>query len=209
MSAAVLFSANSFERNANYFDITSIQWITESSYYAIQRRFLAGIVHLNYSRMSASLVRNLKRERGCRLSGDGRHDSPGHNLKYVTYPLMNQQTNAIVAFAVTQVTEAGKSNRMEKLSFSKALNEVKQKGICINQLITDRNTGICKHMREEELKITHQFDVWHFIKNIKKRLQKVGKNKSCENLQKWAKSISNPFWWACATCKRDKELLRE
>ena len=73
---------------------------------------------------------------------------------------------------------------MEKLSFTKALNEVKQKGICVNQLTTDRHTGICKYMREEELKITHQFDVWHFVKNIKKILNKVAKNKLCENLQK-------------------------
>ena len=122
---------------------------------------------------------------------------------------MNQQINGIVAFAVTQVTEAGNSNRMEKLSFTKVLNEVKQKGICVNQLTTDRHTGIRKHMREEESKIPHQFDVWHFVKNIKKRLHhKVGKNKLCEHLQKWTKSMSN-HWWACATCKGDKELLRE
>ena len=44
---------------------------------------------------------------------------------------------------------------------------------------------------------------------IKKRLHKIGKNKSCENLQKWTKSRSNHFQWACATCKGDKELLRE
>ena len=98
---------------------------------------------------------------------------------------------------------------MERLSFTKELNEVKQKEICVNQLITDRHTGIRKYMREEESKIIHQFDVWHFVKNIKKRLDKVGKTKSCENLLKWTKSISNHFWWACATCKRDEELLRE
>ena len=43
--------------------------------------------------MNVSLVRNLKRERECKLSGDGRHDSPGHNPKSVTYSLINQQTN--------------------------------------------------------------------------------------------------------------------
>ena len=98
---------------------------------------------------------------------------------------------------------------MEKLSIiTKTLNEVKQKGICLNQLTTDRHTGIRKYLREEESKITHQFDVWHFVKKHK-RLHQVGKNKSCENLQKWTKSISNHFWWACATCKGGEELLRE
>ena len=54
LSAAVLFSANIFEKIAKYFDIASIQWITKTSYYTVQRKFLAGVVHLNYSRMNAS-----------------------------------------------------------------------------------------------------------------------------------------------------------
>ena len=64
-------------------------------------------------------------------------------------------------------------------------------------------------MKEEESKITHQFDVWHFAKNIKKKLHAVGKKKSCSILQKWIKSISNHFWWACATSRGDKKLLQE
>ena len=59
-------------------------------------------------------------------------------------------------------------------------------------------------MREEESKISHQFDVWHFVKNIKKRLHhKVGKNKLCEHLQKWTKSMSN-HWWAVQLAKGAK-----
>lgn len=209
LSAAVLFSTNTFEKIAKYFDIADIQWITKTSYYAIQKKFLAGVVHLNYCRMNASLVSRLKVEGECKLSGDGRHDSPGHNAKYVTYSLMNQQTNEIIAFAVSQVTEAGNSNRMEKHSFIKVLKEVKQKGIPIKQLTTDRHSGIRKYMREEEAEITHQFDVWHFAKNIKKKIDAVSKKKSCTILQKWRKSISNHFWWACATSEGDEELLRE
>ena len=75
--------------------------------------------------MNTSLVNRLKNKGESKLSGDERHDSPGHNARYVTYSLMNQQTNEIVAFAVTQVTEAGNSNRMEKVGFTKALKEVK------------------------------------------------------------------------------------
>ena len=209
LSAAVLFSVNTFEKIAKYFDIANIQWITKASYYAVQRKFLAGVAHLNYSRMNASLVNKLKNKGERKLSGDRRHDSPGHNEKYVTYSLMNQQTNEIVAFAVTQVTEAGNSNRTEKVGFTKALKEVKQKGICINQLTTDRHTRIWKYMRKEESKITHQSDVWHFAKYIKKKLHAVSKKKSCSILQKWIKSISNDFWWACATSRGDEELLRE
>ena len=40
LSATVLFSANTFERIAKYFDITSIHWIAKTSCYSIQRNFL-------------------------------------------------------------------------------------------------------------------------------------------------------------------------
>ena len=56
LSAAVLFSAITFERIATYFDIANIQRITKPSYYAIQRKFLAEAVYLNYSCMNALLV---------------------------------------------------------------------------------------------------------------------------------------------------------
>lgn len=75
---------------------------------------------------------------------------------------MNQQTNEIIAFAVSKVTEAGDLNSMEKHSFIKVLKEVKQKGILIKQIVTGRHSGVWKNMREEETGITHQFDVLPF-----------------------------------------------
>ena len=69
--------------------------------------------------MNASLVSRLEVKGECKISGDGRHDSPGHNAKYVTYPLMNQQTNEIITFAVSQVTKAGNSNAWKSIALLK------------------------------------------------------------------------------------------
>ena len=38
----------------------------------------------------------------------------------------------------------------------------------IQQITTDRHIQIKKYMREEEEDADHQFDVWHFRKNVKK-----------------------------------------
>ena len=65
----------------------------------------------------------------CKLSGDGCGNSPGYKAKHLTYSLINQETNEIIAFSITQVTETGNSNCMEKLGFQKMLNEVREKGI--------------------------------------------------------------------------------
>lgn len=90
--------------------------------------------------MNASLVSRLKVEGKRKISGDRKHDGPGHNTKYVTYSLMNQQINEITTFAVSEVVKAGNSKSMEKHSFVKILKEAKQKGIQIKQLTNNRHT---------------------------------------------------------------------
>ena len=169
-AASVLFSANTYTRLARFFDLAGIQWITKTSFYAIQKRYLIGIVNRFYLKKSRMILDELKKSDTIHLSGDGRCDSPGHNAKYLTYSMMDRVTSKIVAFSLTQVTEAGNSNRMEKMGFKKGLQFLKKEGIVPDQITTDRHTQIRKYMREEESNISHQFDVWHFVKNIKKRL---------------------------------------
>ena len=70
----------------------------------------------------------VKKKGHCRLSGDGRCDSPGHNAKYFTYSMFDQLKSKIISMAVTQVSEAGNSKRMEKMSFVNVLSELKEKG---------------------------------------------------------------------------------
>ena len=209
LAAAVLFSANTFQKISKYFEITNIQWITKTSYYSIQVKILTCFVNKNYSKINASITHRLIEQRPCKLSGDGRCDSPGWNAKYLTYSLMNQETNEIIAFSINPVTEAGNSNHMEKLGFQKMLNKVRGKGIVVNQLTTDRDMQIWKYMKEDEPQINHQFDVWYFSKSIKSKLIAVDKKSFCAALQKWSKSIINLFLWACATSQDNEQLLRE
>ena len=66
---------------------------------------------------------------------------------------MNQETDKIIAFSVTQVTAAGNSNRMEKREFQKTLNVVRENDIVEKKLITDRNMQIRRWMKEDEPQI--------------------------------------------------------
>ena len=84
-----------------FFDIASIQWLSKASYYAIQKRYLTGIVNKNYINMSKSISEEEKEIGPFYLNGDGRCDSPDHNAKYLTYSFMNKNTNKIVAFSLT------------------------------------------------------------------------------------------------------------
>ena len=64
-------------------------------------------------------------------------------------------------------------------------------------------------MRAERPDICHQFDIWHVSKNIKQKILKASKKKSCSILIKWLNSICNHFWWACTTCEGNEILLQE
>ena len=209
LSAAVLFSANTFTKIAEYFRLANVQWLGKTRYYAFQRKYLSGVVNEAYVKEKEVLLGDLKKKGPCKLSGDGRCDSPGHNAKYLTYSMIDQIKSTIINMSVTQVTEAGNSNRMEKMGFIKVLEELKEKGLNIEQITTDRHTGIRKYMREKEPSIPQQFDVWHFCKSIRKRLLAAAKKKCNKALEKWIRSICNHFWWCCATCDGSETLLRE
>lgn len=56
-----------------------------------------------------------------KLNGDGRCDSPGHNARYVTYTLVDSNSNTIVDFHIVQVSEVSSSNAMKKEGFQRCL----------------------------------------------------------------------------------------
>ena len=84
-----------------------------------------------------------------------------------------------------------------------------KKGIVVKQLTTDRHMQFRKYLKENEPRIAHQFDAWHFSKNIKSKLIAAGKKFSCTALHKLTKSIINHFCWACVTSEGNEQLLRE
>ena len=98
---------------------------------------------------------------------------------------------------------------MEKMRFEKSLRLLKNDGIIPEQITTDRHILIRKYLRDQESGIIHQVDVWHLVKNIKKKLLAANKKSSCKIMEKWIKSIGNHLWWACATCEGDPALLHE
>ena len=69
--------------------------------------------------MNASIIHKLIEQGLRKLSGDGRCKSL---VRKSNTSLINQETKKIIAFSITQVTEARNSNRMEKRAFQKTLN---------------------------------------------------------------------------------------
>ena len=93
------------------------------------------------------------------LSGDGCCDSPGHNAKYGTYTMIDQETDKIVDFDIVQVSEVSSSNGMERKGFKRCMDNIQTKGGKIKVVATDRHVGIRADMKRNYPEIEHQFDV--------------------------------------------------
>ena len=85
-ATSVLFSANTFQKIQKYFRLAKVAFISESSYYEIQKNFLFPVVDEAWLCEQKNLLNETRNKGGRALSGGGRCNSLGHNAKYLTYP---------------------------------------------------------------------------------------------------------------------------
>ncbi|KAK7169928.1 hypothetical protein R3I94_000230 [Phoxinus phoxinus] len=116
-------------------------------------------------------------------------------------------TDKIVHFELVQVTEASSSTAMEPIGFKRGLNQILEKGIKVDVLTTDRSPSIGKIMREDYTFIHHEFDIWHVVKGLLKKLLSLSRYKDNRDLQPWIKCICNHLWYCCSSCGGETEDL--
>ena len=208
ISAGILFSGNTFQHIKEVMNITNVAFISQSTFYSIQKKLLYPAIHRVYTTNRALLFESAKEESEIYLLGDGRCDSPGYNAKYGTYMLMDSQSRHILDLHISHVRVAGNSQRMELDGFQRVVHRLQEYGIKIGSITTDRHKQIRSYMRKFLKHILHKFDVWYVRKNIKKKLVKLAKKKCCRCLNQWIKAIANHFWWCCASCEGDPENLK-
>ena len=118
------------------------------------------------------MVSKISQPHPCVFSGDRRCDSPGNNVRYLTYTFLEHSINKIVAMPVTQFPECGNSNRSEEHSFQKVLHDMEVRDFNIKQITTDRHVQIKKYRREQRPNISSlTFDM--FAKTVVKSCQKL------------------------------------
>ena len=57
--------------------------------------------------------------------------------------------------------------------------------------------------------VEDQVNVWHLCKTIKLMLTTKAKEKECQELGHWIKSVTNHFWWSLRTCEGNALVLKE
>lgn len=212
LSAAVLFSGSTYTKLKDIADLLKMPILGECQFYSLQKRYLFPVVNEAWVSEQISVLDGLSNEKDIIMCGDGRCDSPGHCAKYGTYTLMEVKFGFVVDFCVLNTADAKvkNSNAMEPMGMRHCLDNLKKWDIEIKVLTTDRHISIRKILRVEYPTIIHQFDLWHLVKSIVKKIVKIcGKKKDLAPLLEWLHSISNHFWWCAESCEGNVEVLRE
>lgn len=84
----------------------------------------------------------------------------------------------------------------------------KSNGLEIGKIVTDRHVQVKKYMRENLPETKHCVDVWHVAKAFKKKLTRLSKERECNILQQWIKSLTKHLYWvASSTPSGHKDLM--
>ncbi|WAR27021.1 hypothetical protein MAR_012725 [Mya arenaria] len=86
----------------------------------------------------------------------------------------------------------------------RATDSLRRCGLSLAEIITDRHLQIQKWIRENLPGTVHSFDVWHIGKAVKKKLLALSKEKDCNIVCKWMKSITNHLYWSAASSQGEE-----
>uniref|UniRef100_A0A1A8LEC5 Uncharacterized protein n=1 Tax=Nothobranchius pienaari TaxID=704102 RepID=A0A1A8LEC5_9TELE len=69
--------------------------------------------------------------------------------------MMDLKRNKVIDIQLVQSNEVGNSVRMEKEGFVRSLSTLLERGVDVQQVVTDRHTGVQMYLREEKQEISH------------------------------------------------------
>ncbi|KAK7929760.1 hypothetical protein WMY93_006445 [Mugilogobius chulae] len=207
LCAAVLFSGSSFCQISKFLKAFNVQGVSEQCFHKHQARLLIPTVNWQWKLEQDQMIAEAVESGSVTLGGDMRADTPGHCAKFGSYTMMNLKTNKVIDIQLVQSNEVGNSVRMEKEGFERSLSLLKNQGVKIEAIVTDRHTGVQKYLREQEKDITHYFDPWHMGKGIGKKIDALGKTKGLQAVTSWRKSLVNHLYWSASTSTSGEEAV--
>ena len=207
VSAAILFSGETYSKISHFAEILKLQFLSESTYYRIQDAYVFPVTNDAWKKHQQEILKSVIGPLS--IIGDGRCDSPGYSPKYGTYAIIDQNTDKILDFQLVRVGEVANSVAMEKTGLERSLQYLLNEDLSIHQLATDRHPQITSFMQKHYPSVAHQYDIWHVSKGVSTKLAKQGKQKACQSLLPWIPSICNHLWWCASFCHGNREILKE
>ena len=105
-----------------------MNFVNKDEFYKVQDKLIFPTINEHYEKQQKAVLEEIKKQgKAIDLCGDGRSDSPGHNAKYRTYFLMDENSEKIVDFSLVYVGEVSSSNAMENEGCQRSLNHLLRK----------------------------------------------------------------------------------
>ena len=96
---------------------------------------------------------------------------------------------------------------MELEGAKRSFNFLKGSGLKIDIFISARHKGIAKWIRTKQKETKHFNEHWHVNNSINKQLRGVNKEKGCEIINDWLKSVRKHLYWSVQTAIPGFEAL--
>nr|XP_055069990.1 uncharacterized protein LOC129450961 [Misgurnus anguillicaudatus] len=205
LTAAVYISGGSFFKLKRIFKAMQLQLFGYTTFRRFARRYIEPAIVYRWKTLQDTTLEQLRQQKNVILGGDMRADSPGHSAKYGTYTMMDLRNNRIVDLQLVQSNEVGGSYHMEMEGLKRSLSLLEERGVTLDSVVTDRHPQIQKFLKETRIK--HYYDVWHIEKGLSKKLVLISKNKDCDILKKWLRSIKNHVYWTAASSTSGPERV--
>jgi solute carrier family 8 (sodium/calcium exchanger) len=211
ISSAILASGLLPRKVLRFFNFWNCKVIAPRTYFYHQEAYLFPAVETLWKEQQQSMFGVLNAfDEPLSLGGDGRCDSPGFSAKFGSYTLMDLEHNVILDFELVQSNEVRGSVNMEKEGLVRAMKLIEHNNLEVGLIVTDRHKQITKWIREEMPDTRHKFDVWHVAKSFRKKVEKVSKQKDCEVIGEWVRSMVNHLYWCImSTEEGDDECIKE
>jgi len=158
-------------------ELTS-NFLARKNFSFTQEKYLFPLVNKKFAEHQVDIF-NKVRNTEVVAGGDGRCDSPGCLAKCGTYSIVNTASSKVLDFSLVQLTEVKNSNAMELEGLKRCLDHLQQEQVAIAKLATDRHVQVRAHLKKERPHIQHNFDVWHLVKSVQKKLFKKAELKPC------------------------------
>lgn len=202
--AALFVTGSSYETFCQFCDTLKVRRISARQFYNVQRAYIVPEVNSMWQCHIEGVMAAVG-DTPLVVSGDARCDSPGYNATYGTYTVFDVDSGMIVAQETVKVTEVSNSYWLEPEGMKRCFNVLKDHNVKVEILATDRHPTISKVLKEDYPLVKHEYDLWHIVKGMKKRLLKT-KDKE---LLPWVQAIANHMWYCAATCNGSKVLMKE
>ncbi len=166
VAGAILFTGGQFTKLADFATCLNLLMISKSTFFSIQSTYLNPVVEAEYSLQQTALLSTVA-DTEVFLCGDGQCDSPGHSAKYLTYTLVDEASQYIMA---SKVAEVSNSNAMELEGLKRSLSVVEEHHVKVIGIATDRHPQISAFLKHERGDLQHQYDIFHTAKSLTKSL---------------------------------------